>query len=257
MKGQKFYYKSLTDDVYHDNIKEKVIDENYKYYKKNIFYRFFAFTYYHIIIFPIAFFYCKIIKHIKYVGKKKLKQAKSGCFVYANHTNPKSDAFSPSQISSPKKIYIIVNPSNLNIPVFKSSTKMLGALPLPTGLKTSRNFMEAIEYRLNQKAPILIYPEAKIWPYYTKIRPFPSTSFKYPAQYKRPIYTFTTTYQKAKRGKCKTIIYVDGPFYPTEKLSIREQQEELRNIAYNTMCERAKQSNFEHNEYIEIKENEW
>ena len=251
MKKQTFYYSELTDDVYDDHIKEKILDEHYGYYGKNWFYRFIEFVYYHIIIFPVAFFYCRVVKRIKYVGREKLKQAKkTGCFVYANHTHPQSDAFGPSQIASPKKIYIIVNPSNLNVPFFKSSTKMLGALPLPTGLKANRNFAGAIKHRLDQKAPILIYPEAKIWPQYTGIRPFASTSFKYPVTYQKPIFTFTTTYQTIKRGKCKMVVYIDGPFYANSNLSPKEQQEALHDIAYQTMCDRAKLSTYQTHQYI-------
>ena len=257
MKKQTFYYTELTDDVYDDHIKEKVIDEKYKYYSKNWFYRFVEFVYYHIIIFPIAFIYCRLIKHIKYVGRKKLKKAKkTGCFIYANHTHPQSDAFSPSQIASPKKIYIIVNPSNLNVPVFKSSTKMLGALPLPTGLKASRNFADAIKHRLDQKAPILIYPEAKIWPQYTDIRPFAMTSFKYPITYQKPVYTFTTTYQKTNHNKCKMVIYVDGPFYADVILPPKEQQQVLHDLVYQTMKERVRLSTYQTHQYIQKEKTE-
>ncbi len=251
MKQKVYYYKSLEDEVCYDNISEPVIDEKYKYVSHNWFYNFITFIYYHFIIFPIAFIYSRIIKRIKFVNIKKVRAKKTtGYFIYANHTNNLSDAFTPQVMIPTKKTYVIVNPKNLNVPPFKKSTKMLGALPLPTGLKATKNFMDAINFRIKQKHGILIYPEAKIWPYYTGIRPFKSTSFKYPCQLNVPVYCYTTTYQKTKHGKCKIVIYVDGPFFADENLSVKENQEIMCQKVYDTMCERTQNSTFQKNLYI-------
>lgn len=248
---KQFFYETLYDDVCDDNIKELVIDDKYKYYSKNIFYCAMTAVYYRAIIYPIAFIHCKIKKHIKYIGKEKLKLANGkGYFIFGNHTNNISDAFSPSMICK-RKPYIIVNPKNLNVPILKKSTKLLGAIPLPTGLSATKNFMNAIEYRLSQKSGILIYPEAKIWPCYTKIRPYKSTSFKYPVIYDVPSFCFTTTYQKTKKGKCQIVIYVDGPFYADKTKNTKEQQEELHDKIFAVMTERSKMSNYETYQYIQ------
>lgn len=253
MKKQVYTYTELTDEVVDDKIDEPVIDASYKYVSHNWFYNFITFIYFRLIIFPVAFIYTKLIKRIKIVGAKKLKGVKKGgCFIYANHTLPASDAFSPPVTCFPKKPYVIVNPKNLNVPFFKKSTKMLGALPLPTGLAATKNFMAAIDYRLKHNAPIVIYPEAKIWPYYTGIRPFPSTSFKYPSQFKTPIFTMTTTYQTTKRGRRKIVIYVDGPYNIDNSLNVKEQQERFYEQAVQSLNERAKLSTFITNEFVKI-----
>ena len=93
-------------------------------------------------------------------------------------------------------------------------------MPLPEGLEAHKNFLNAMEYRLKQKHGIVIYPEARLWPYYTKIRPYDDQSFRYPAKYLVPVFCVTTTYQKTKKGKLKTVIYVDGPFYPNNELPL-------------------------------------
>ena len=59
----------------------------------------------------------------------------------------------------------------------------------------------AIDQIVADKKTILIYPEAHIWPYYTKIRPFPSTSFRYPIKFNVPSFSITTTYQKVGKRK--------------------------------------------------------
>ena len=120
--------------------------------------------------------------------------------MYANHTNPMLDPFIPTVISNPNPIYVIISSVNLSIPVIGKILKYLGGLPLPTNIKATKNFLEVIKLRVSQNHPVMIYPEAHLWPYYTKIRPFTELSFRYPVQYKTPVFCFTNTYQKRKFG---------------------------------------------------------
>ena len=253
MKKEKtFYYKTLEDEVEEQTLSEITIDQNYKYTSNNPFYKFFEFIYFNIVMKPVAFFICKL-KKVKWINKKALKQSKdTGYFIYGNHTNSVTDTFGPP-IMSRKKPFFIVNSKNLNLPFFKKSTKMLGALPLANTLSAQKNFIATIEQKINKKHPIVIYPEAKIWPCYTGIRPFKTTAFKYPVKFNVPCYSMTTTYQKTKRGKCKIVIYIDGPFYPDTNLSIKENEIMLHDKIFETLTERAKNSNFETYKYEQIK----
>ena len=200
---------------------------------------------------PIAFFY-KLFRGIKFENKQVLKKFKGkGYFVYANHTNNASDAFSPHLISFPTKTYMIVASENMNIPFIGNTTKMLGALPLPSTLDGMRNFVNSVEKRVVPGHPMGIYPEAHIWPYYTGIRPFKSTAFRYPVKFQDASFCYTTTYQQnGKKKKPKIVIYVDGPFYPNKELDLKTQQEDLRDRIYNCMLERSKNSSFKYYDYI-------
>ena len=253
MKKQKIiYYSDLLNDDFSSTSKNKyMITEKYKYIKTGLLYNIIAFIFYRIIMMPIAFVYVKIIKRTKFENKKVLKGVKSGFFVYANHTHNMLDAFCPTLICFPKKPYIIVNSDNVDLPILKRATRMFGALPVPSNLSASKNFIYAVEKRSVQCNPIVIYPEAHIWPYYTDIRPFKSVSFKYPVKFDEPSFCFTTTYQKTKHNKFRAVIYVDGPFYINKQLtSPKEQQEELRNRIYEKMKERTKENNIEIIKYI-------
>ncbi|MFQ6724011.1 MAG: lysophospholipid acyltransferase family protein [Clostridia bacterium] len=250
--GKTIYYSDeLNDDFSGSKIKPKVIDANYKYISKNPIYKFFSFIAYRIIATPIAFMF-KWCNGIKYVNKQVLKQFKGkGYFVYANHTNMASDVLSPHTISFPIKTYMIVASENMNVPVIGNATKMLGAMPIPTTLDGMRNFVNAVEKRVVQGHPVIIYPEAHIWPYYTGIRPFKSTSFRYPVKFQDASFCYTTTYQQnGKKKKPKIVIYIDGPFYPNKELDMKEQQEDLRNRIYNCMLERSKNSNYQYYDYV-------
>ena len=99
---------------------------------------------------------------------------------------------------------------------------------------------------------ISVYPEAHIWPYYSKIRNFVSTSFKYPVKFNKPVFSFTTTYKERKGRRPKITVYIDGPFYPNKNLNTKKAQEELRNVVYDKMCERAKNTDVEYYKYIKV-----
>ena len=252
MKHKTYYYKSLTDDVEDDHIKDKVIDENYTYIHKNVFYKFFGNIYYWVLLRPFAFVYAKFFKRVKIENRKVLKKANgSGYFLYGNHTNNILDAFDPSFVCK-KKPYIIVNPKNLNIPPFKSSTAMLGALPLPSTLQASKHFLTAVKTRIDENRSIIIYPEAKIWPCYTGVRPFKKGSFKYPISMQKPAFCMTTTYQKTKHNHCKIVVYVDGPFEVDKTKSPKEQEEQLEQMIFETMSQRSKKSDFQTHKYIKL-----
>lgn len=92
-----------------------------------------------------------------------------------------------------------------------------------------------------------IYPEAHIWPYYTKIRPFKSVSFKYPVTLDKPSFCITNTYQSYGKNndKVKIVSYIDGPFFPNKELTLNQAKQELRDQIYNAMCKRSENCNIE------------
>ena len=113
------------------------------------------------------------------------------------------------------------------------------------------NFINAIKNKIDKNNVITIYPEAHIWPYYTKIRPFSNVSFKYPVEYNTPVFCLTNTYVKSKNSKKpKIITYIDGPFFKDGSLNKKMQKQKLRDTVYECMLKRSKNSNFEYIKYI-------
>lgn len=239
------YQDELNDEVIEFDVKKKEIDDNYKYIHKNIFYRIYSWITYRIFATPIVWIWFKLFRRTKYVNKKILKTVKGGYFVYSNHVEQQSDAFSPALICFPQKPHVVVNSDNVSMPIVGRLTRMWGALPLPDTVTATKNFTKAMEQIVSKGNPIVIYPEAHLWPYYTKIRPFSDKSFRYPVIMNKPIFTFTTTFVKRKEGKKpKIVIYVDGPFYPDNNLSRVESQKVLRDLVYNTMVDRSQNNNY-------------
>ena len=294
-----YYNDELNDDFAEDKdkIKPIKIDENYKYIHKNLLWNITAIILYRIIFSIPVYIHTKIKYKFEIVNKEALKkEKKNGYFIYGNHTNEFIDPFFPTFITFPKRVYVIANADNVSIPGLKTAIRMLGALPVPDNIKASKNFFKAIKYYINKNRVIAIYPEAHVWPFYTKIRNYKSVSFKYPIELDKPVYSFTTTYQQfennkrkkdntgkkdnkydtiktnnmndevikneigpkeaLKRDKIKIVTYVDGPFYPDKTINKKEAQEKLRNEVYEAMNNRSKNNNIEIIKYVKRGKND-
>ena len=253
VKRQKVIYYSdeLKDEFSTAKIKPIIIDKDYSYDGNGL--RKLSHIFWYVILArPLAYIFLKLKFGHKIVNRNALKQSEGrSIFIYGNHTNAAADAFIPSMVSFPKDAYVIVHPDNVSMPVLGKVTPSLGALPLPDTCEAVRNFLSSIEGHLTKNEAVMIYPEAHIWPYYTKIRPFKDTSFRYPVQYHSPVYCFTNVYKKRRIRKTPRIVtYVDGPFLADETLSAKEQKQRLRDLVYETMCTRSAENNIEMIKYI-------
>ncbi len=249
------YYKDeLNEEFSTAKIVPRKIDENYKYIHKSVIWNAIAFLLQNVLSVPIKFLYAKIKFKIKYVGKEKLKPyKKQGYFIYGNHTQIFADTFITSNTNYPKKNFFIVNPENVSMKFLGNIVEMLGAIPIPSNKEAMKNFLEVIEKRIKDGNSVTIFPEAHIWPYYTKIRPFKTVSFKYPVQLNVPTFSVTNTYQSYGKNndKVRIVTYVDGPFFPDDECkTMKEKQQNLRDKVYEKMVERSQNSNIEVIKYV-------
>ena len=224
----------------------KVWQRPYTYYRRNPFYRLHHWFWCRVIGTPVAWLHAKLHFGWRVVNKKAFRQAKkTGYFIYGNHTQNFFDA-AMCKIIAPKDSYIIVSAGNLTLPGGLGwLVRRLGALPVLPDLTNTKRFVQAIDQIMADRKPIMIYPEAHIWPYYTGIRPFPATSFRYPVKYQVPAFCVTNTYHQ--RGKkVRIITYVDGPFYPNPDLDRQAQIQDLRDRIYAQMVTRSQLSTYQH-----------
>ena len=254
MKEKKIIYYSdeLNEEFSEAKIEPRIIDENYKYEHKSFWWNLSTYLVQNVISVPIKFIYAYLKFRIKYIGREKLKPyKKQGYFVYGNHTQDFADTFIISNTIFPKRNYLIVNPENVSMPFLGNFVQKFGAIPIPNNINGMKNFLESIRKKINKRYAITIFPEAHIWPYYTKIRPFKNVSFKYPIELQTPVFCVTNTYQKRGKNKVRITTYVDGPFFPDEGIdNIQDKKQNLRDKVYNAMCERSKNSNYEYIKYI-------
>lgn len=251
-----YYSDELNDEFSSADITPRKIDGSYDYGGHSFKWKILHIFWYKMTFRPISMFILKFFLHHKIENKKLLKEVRGKpYFLYGNHTNTALDPFIPTRLAYPDDIFPIVHANNVSIPFLGRIIPYLGGLPLPDTMEATKNFMAIIKQRVSENHPVMIYPEAHIWPYYTKIRPFTELSFRYPVQYDVPTYCFTNTYQKWKNtDKHHIVTYIDGPFYPDKNLSAKEQKKDLRDKVFAVMTERAKNSNIEIIKYIKKEE---
>lgn len=253
MEKQKviYYEDELKDEFSPKRFEPPVIDGSYPY-EGGRFFRLGRMFYYYVLARPLGWLFLKVKYGHRIVNRSCLKECGAqGYFLYGNHTNAVADPFVPSMLTFPKGVFVIVNPENLVVPVIGKINHFLGALPLPGDFQAMTNFTKTIHKRIAQKKCVTIYPEAHIWPYYTKIRPFKADSFGFAVQEKAPVYCFTNTYRKRRWRKTPRLVtYVDGPFYVQEEGSKRQQKMKLRDEVYQTMVKRSRENTVEVIKYI-------
>ncbi len=255
---QTIYYKDeLNDEFSTFKTKARTIDSSWNYddsSKKSRIKRFFV---YRLLVYPMAWLYTHLAFHRTIVGKALLKPYRHrGIFMYGNHTQPVGDAFMQACITYPRTNYVIVHPNNLEVPFFGPLIPALGALPVPDTIDAYRNFKKAISDKISRNHPVVIYPEAHIWPYYTKIRPFADTSFAYPVELNAPVFCFVNTYQKRLLGnKPKIVTYIGGPFFADASLDRKTARKKLRDQVHKRMVELSEHSDVEYIKYIKKEDN--
>ncbi|NLB49379.1 MAG: hypothetical protein GX807_00965 [Erysipelotrichia bacterium] len=261
MKKKIIYYRDeLNDDFASAKVEAKHLPDNFKYIRKNVFYRIGSFFAYFVFAKPLIWMIMKIYYLGNIENRKVIKKAKgTGYFIYGNHTGSMSDAFQPNLLKAFKKNYVVVGREALSIKGIRTFITMLGAIPLGETFAEKVDFITCLKTRINKKSSVMIYPEKHIWPYYTKIRPFENESFRFPISLNVPSFALTTTYHK-RRGifalskRPKIIAYLDGPFYPDQNLKPQLAKQKLRDEIYQAMIERSTSiKQYEYIQYIKEK----
>lgn len=256
MKKTVYYSDELKDDFSpsKDKIKTKTISSDFEYDKKNIFWKLIEFFIYRVIATPIVFCFCKIKYGMRFKNRSVLRKLKGSYFLYSNHTQTVADAFTPSLLTFPKKCKIVTSDDAVSIKGLKNLVLMLGAVPLPGSYMGTKNFLDSLQIFTSKGIPIMIYPEAHIWPYYNGVRPFTDSPFAYPVKLNLPVVGVTTVYRQRKIFKHKPpliTVIVSEPIYPDTTLSVRDSKKQLRDFVYDFMCKTVdKEKSYEHIRYI-------
>lgn len=244
MKKTVYYSDELHEDfAATQGIHAEEIPEDYPYVRRSVLWRVVTFLVFRVIVTPLVFLFCKLLYGVRIRGKSHLRGLKQGYFLYANHTQHACDAFIPSLVSFPRKSYIVTAADAVSLPGLRHIVQMLGAIPLPP--QTARgfaNFSDALKTRVGQGSAVCIYPEAHIWPYYTRIRPFGTGSFAYPIRCGVPAVPYTVTYRERrifKRLHPLITVYVGEPIFPDPDAPERAERRRLRDAVYRFMTETA------------------
>ena len=231
--GQNRYYDDLiNDDFSGTNLPKISLSGEYLYLPKTILGRVFSFFLFYFIAIPIFQLFNLFYLNIKIYGRHHLKKIKSGYVIYGNHSSHFDAFISQAYLVKWKRSYIVSHPDAVSLKILRFFTKPLGALPLPTTYRGMQNYLKTIQQLLARKKVVVVYPEGHIWPFYTGLRPFEATSFRYASQNNVPAVAIVTTYRYPKGlfkqyRKPKINVHINAPIYPESHLSVKENAQKM------------------------------
>lgn len=249
-KSRTIYYSDeLNDDFDEVGLKRPPVPKNYRYLRK---FHVSSWLAYYFFARPIMGLWC-FFAGIKVKGKEHLKPLrKKGYFLYSNHVAI-SDVWKFSSYALWKRVNIIGYSDTLSIKGIRPLTRAFGYLPIPDDIDNMLKLKKAINTLVNKKEVVLIYPEAHIWPYYTKIRNFKDVSFIYPAEMNKPVVPAVTIWRGKPNKKPKQTIIFGKPIYPQEDLTPLENKKYLHDECLLQMKEIAsKYPQVEYIKYIKV-----
>ena len=254
-----YYSDERNDDFSGFAVESKPLGENYRYVRTGRIYKIFEFLFYYVVMIPVVYMLEKVVCHQKFAkgARRALRQAgKDGCFLVSNHTQAQSDAYIGPLGMFPKKCFIISHPDLLAIGGMRWGMQAYGVIPLGSTLKEKREYLRCVDRRMREGKAVIVYPEAHVWPYYTKIREFDESCFTYLVKPQKPMFVLTNCYQKRRFFKKPQIVtYVDGPFCPDPDVSQKAAAKQMHDIAYETLCRRTREySTCEYIKYVKAEE---
>ena len=261
-KSKTIYWSDELNDDFNklEHVKDNPdLKKNYKYIHKDPLRRMWDALLYYAIAKPIMGSFC-LLHGIRYKNKRNLKRLHGkGAFIYSNHTAI-SDVFKfQSMIFHHKRVNIVGLSNASSIPVASFIVKSFGYLPIGNDTDNLIKLKEACEFYVKKRKQfVLIYPEAHIWPYYTKIRDFKNVSFYYPAQCLCPVVPAVTIWRKVWYSKKPRQTVVFGkPIFPDPSLNAIENRDLLAEECKNQMKHIAKSyPQVEYIKYIKVDKNE-
>lgn len=261
-KTKVIYWKDENKDDFDEvGLKRPEVPQGYKYKRTNPFNNFISGLFYHGVAKPCLGLYC-FFKGIRYKGKKNLKKLEGrGAFIMSNHVAI-TDVFKFQSyvFFNKRRVNITGYPDTLTMPIVRNLARALGYLPIPLAgdLKNMVAMVDSFKFYLEKRQFILIYPEAHIWPYYTKIRNFHVGAFNYPAKLEAPVLPIVTTWRKSKFcKKPKQTIYILEPIFPDPNKTASENKDYLHEATLEAMKKCADSvSQYEYIKYIHVENDE-
>ncbi len=170
------------------------------------------------------------LTNLKIVGQENLRGLKGGYIVTCNHIS-KVDSFAVRAAVRRDLKFVAADFNNWK-GILGDISRNTGYLPICTqknSLIMTRKFNQALEYFLNRKWPVLIYPEQALWTDYKKPRPLKRGAFHYAAKFRKPVLPlFITIQDKSEsidaQGRANYgdyTIHILPPIYPQADLDDR------------------------------------
>lgn len=245
---EKLQSEGISDDFHVDGERDESklsnveIDKNYKFRIKNPIAKFFANLFYCFAALVIPFI-VYLAHGVRFRGRRNLRSLKNtGAVAITNHVLY-LDCMMIAQAVFPKKLYFQVLENNMKLPGVRFFMKACGCMPIPRKQSAKRVYVEETDKILkDEKKFVGIYPEAALWPYYTKIRKFKPGAFHFAVKDDVPIIPVIINF-RAPRGIQKwfnmkvryVTVHIGKPIYANKDLPFNESVTELMERSHNIM----------------------
>lgn len=174
--------------------KEVKLDENYRFYNRNILFRIWSKFVLYLTRFWLIF--PRMGLGVKVIGRKNKRKVK-GALIVSNHIHP-LDAFFLASTFYFSKVYVTMLQSNLGFGFASRYMRYAAAVPIPTERRLLRKFNQETAQALERGDNILFYPEAALVLYCDHIRRFLPGAFHFAVVNNRPIIPCCFTFHKPK-----------------------------------------------------------
>lgn len=222
LEKQELFNVDLVD---HSNAKVPVLDENYNYLPKNIFFK--AMSGFNRFLMatlgPVVNF---VWFGMRVKGRRNTKGIKRAICV-SNHVNPLDSLWLRNALWG-RKMYFTAAPFNCPPNFTGTLIKSGGVLPISYHKNGIKNFENAIKTCLDKNCYVTFYPEQALWNWYELPRPIKRGAFLMASQFDVPIIPMFICFRKGlfdkifKREPSKVTIVIKKPIYPQQELGTRE-----------------------------------
>lgn len=211
---------------------EEDFDHNYSYYNDSFLFkigRFFAY----LTAYTVGRIVCLFKHGIRFIGRENLKAHKEeladGCITICNHVFRFDYMCIMMGIRPHYQYYPAWNAKFLDKD--RHSVRLTGGIPVPQKLSGLKKFYQAFDRHMNEKAWIHFFPEAAMWPFYQKIRPFKTGAFTLADKHNRPILPMAFRFRNP--GKCAKFfgakephaaLHIGKPIYPDKSIESKAQR---------------------------------
>ena len=186
---------------------------------------------------PLLFIIDRAFWGLKIKGVRNLKLLKRrGAITVANHVHS-MDATFVSLGTFPRNMNFSSIKGNFEIPLVRWIVRILGGFPIPETTAGLMRFTKDIGRALQKGRLIHFYPEAALWPYHKKLRPFKNGAFRYAVQFDVPVLPSVIVFKERKLRKPAARLIILEPIEPPDKSlgSIKKRTDYLRDITYKSM----------------------
>ena len=190
-----------------------------------------------LLVIPLLFVINRAFWGLKIKDIKNLKSLRRrGAITVANHVHS-MDATFVSIGTYPRNMNFSSIKSNFEIPFVRWIVRILGGFPIPENTAGMMKFTKDIGKALKRGRLIHFYPEAALWPYHKKLRPFKNGAFRFAVQFDAPVLPSVIVFKERKLRKPAARLIILEPVEPPDKSlgSMKKRTEILRDLTYEKM----------------------